>query len=157
MFSVDDVIAGTGLSGAVLTNRPNTKSEVSVCPINAGPEDRRPLDTIPLASIWLFQSTLGHHTSNVIPKDDVQPDEQILTYTPNQTRTPNHTGKTCAMDTGPIAAVINQCLRVHGIRRLRVVDASTMPKIVSANTHAPAIVIAEQAAEMIAEDRRTSA
>ena len=49
-------------------------------------------------------------------------------------------------------AVVDQKLRLHGIKNLRIADASIMPTIISGNTNAPTVMIAEKAAHIIKQD-----
>jgi choline dehydrogenase len=63
-----------------------------------------------------------------------------------------HAVGTCAMGKSDVAVVDPQ-LRVHGIQRLRIVDASIMPQVTSTNTNSTVLMIAEKAAAMILEAR----
>jgi choline dehydrogenase len=75
-------------------------------------------------------------------------DADMLTFARAKGTTVFHPTSTCRMgsDTG---AVVDETLRVRGLDRLRVIDASIMPTLVSGNTNAAAIMIAEKGADMI--------
>ncbi len=77
-------------------------------------------------------------------------DEDIAEFLRNELETLYHPVGTCKMGNDSLAVVDGQ-LRVHGIERLRVVDASIMPRVPAGNTNAPVIMIAEKAADMIRE------
>ena len=82
------------------------------------------------------------------PGRAVESDAQVLEYARDFATSGYHPVGTCRMGNGPLA-VVDAELRVHGVQALRVVDASIMPTVVSANTNAPTIMIAEKAADMI--------
>lgn len=89
-----------------------------------------------------------HLKDEVIPGKHVQTDEQIESWIRNNLGTVYHPVGTCKMGSDEMAVVDDQ-LRVHGIKGLRVADASIMPTLIGGNTNAPAIMIGEKAADMI--------
>ncbi|HEU0218319.1 MAG TPA: GMC family oxidoreductase N-terminal domain-containing protein [Stellaceae bacterium] len=90
-----------------------------------------------------------------LPAAKVQSDEEILAYARQTVITVFHQSGTCKMGQDPMA-VVDERLRVRGLAGLRVVDASIMPNVVSGNTNAPTMMIAEKASDMIRKDRRAA-
>jgi choline dehydrogenase-like flavoprotein len=80
-----------------------------------------------------------------------QSDQEIVQFIRSHADTIYHPVGTCRMGPGE-TDVVDSRLRVRGIAGLRVVDASIMPRIVSGNTNAPIVMIAEKAADMIRQD-----
>jgi len=88
------------------------------------------------------------------PGHAVRTDLEILEAMDRNARTGNHTTGTCSMGPGP-DAVVDDRLRVRGVRNLRVADCSIMPTIISGNTNAPAMAVGWRAADLIREDSRS--
>jgi len=118
----------------------------------ADPNDRRvTLGGIRLIRRLLHSPQLAPFVdSEVLPGVNVESDENLLAYAYANGSTTYHLIGTARM--GPAtdpAAVVDDQLRVHGLQGLRVVDASIMPSMPSANTYATVLMIAEKASDMI--------
>ena len=87
----------------------------------------------------------------VKPGPEACDDEALLEFCRNNGATIFHPTGTCRMGNDPMA-VVDARLRVHGVGSLRVIDGSVMPALVSGNTNAPIVAIAEKAVDLILDD-----
>jgi choline dehydrogenase len=91
-----------------------------------------------------------YRSEELFPGVDIQSDEAVDAWIRSVAETIYHPVGTCRMGAdGDPMAVVDAQLRVHGLKGLRVIDASVMPNLVGGNTNAPTIMIAEKAADMI--------
>jgi len=87
------------------------------------------------------------------PGPEAGDDAALLEFCRNQGATIFHPSGTCRMGRDAMA-VLDERLCVHGVAGLRVIDCSAMPTLVSGNTNAAAVMMAEKAADMIRQDAR---
>jgi choline dehydrogenase len=92
-----------------------------------------------------------HSGGEIIPGPSIETDLDVADYARRAGNTLYHPVGTCRMGEDP-RAVVDSRLRVRGIGRLRVIDASIMPTLTTGNTNAPTIMIGENGAKMIRED-----
>lgn len=96
---------------------------------------RRFFDTAPASGLAAFE---------MAPGPDAQDDDAVDAWLRSSLISAGHPACTCAM-----GSVVDSELRVQGVRGLRVADASVMPALIRGNTHAPTVMIAEKAADLL--------
>ena len=90
----------------------------------------------------------GYRGEELSPGPVCRTDAEIDAHIRETATTVQHACCTCHVGSGP-DAVVDSKLRVHGVERLRVVDASVMPTILNCNIHAAVLAIAEWASDLI--------
>ncbi len=106
-----------------------------------------------LEEIFSQSAFTGLRKRRVNPGEGLQSDDEVDDWIASNASTVFHPVGTCKMGLDDMAVVDDQ-LRVRGIAGLRVIDASIMPLLISANTQSATIMIAERGAEWILEDAK---
>jgi choline dehydrogenase len=116
----------------------------------ADPADMQPLlDGLRLARrVFASEPFRRYAAVEVAPGPAVTDDAGLAAYVRKVAATAHHPVGTCRMGVDD-QAVVDPELRVQGLQRLRVVDASIFPHVVGGNTNAPTVMVAEKAADMI--------
>jgi choline dehydrogenase len=109
-----------------------------------------------IRQIMSMQPIASRILEEYLPGPHVQTDSQMLDFMAATGNTASHQSSTCKMGNDAMS-VVDERLRVRGIERLRVVDASIMPHVTSGNINAPTLMIAAKGADMISEDARPKA
>src|SRR5262249_49180407 len=159
---IADVPGGDGCTLTANVVRPKSRGTVSL----RGPDPFAPPEINPnyfsaagdlektvacvkLGRAIMAQAALGAFVkSEHFPGEDVSTEDQLESFVRRQARTAFHPAGTCRMGGDRDSAVDTQ-LRVRGVDGLRIADNSIMPRLVSGNTNATAIMIGERAADFI--------
>jgi choline dehydrogenase len=170
-FSHDEYDGGlhkfSGFANAVCPLRPQSRGTLELkSPAAREPPAMRPnylsaeVDRVTLVEAIKIARRVAEHTamaSHILeeyaPGPQVVTDGEILAYARETGLSIAHQVGTCKMGSDPMA-VVAQDLTVHGVSGLRVVDASIMPTLISGNTNAATIMIAEKASDMIRRSQR---
>ena len=134
--------------GVHMTDNKGAVSIVSNYLVNEA-DQRAVIDGLKLCRKIAAQPAIAPYiVAETAPGAAATADEALLEYARMAGNTAYHAVGSCRMG-GDDRSVVDTELLVRGVRRLRVIDASVMPHIVSANTHAATVMIAEKAADMI--------
>jgi choline dehydrogenase-like flavoprotein len=161
-------VFGHGVSCHLCVLRPRSRGSVTLASADglqppridpaflSDPDDlQRMVRGVKLMRKVLTQPALASFGGQELPASgQAQTDAQIEQFIRNHADTIYHPVGSCRMgpDSPEAGNVVDARLRVHGLQGLRVVDASIMPRIVSGNTNAPTIMIAEKAADLMRQD-----
>jgi len=108
-----------------------------------------------LRAIWATEPLASRMIAELTPGPGMVTDDQLIDYMRREGQNAYHPAGSCKMGNDPMA-VVDARLRVHGIGRLRVADASIMPTVTSGNTNAPSIMIGDKAADLILADAKAA-
>jgi choline dehydrogenase len=138
------------LSSKDITSKPIIKANYL-----SHPEDKQvAIDSLKLTrKIFQAQSLSSFNPLEYKPGIEIQSDQALLKAAGDLGTTIFHPVGTCKMGTDDMS-VVNSKLEVHGLKGIRIADASIMPTIVSGNTCSPVIMIAEKAADMILQENQ---
>jgi choline dehydrogenase len=101
--------------------------------------------------IFAAPALAQHSVKEITPGPAIDRQESLADYVRRQGTTIYHIVGTCKMGEDPMA-VVDSRLKVRGLTGLRVIDASVMPTVTTANTNAPTIMIAEKGSAMLRQD-----
>lgn len=110
------------------------------------------IEAIRISRKIMAQPTMAPYNSGEIaPGPSVETDEEILEWVANDAETALHPSCTAKMGpaSDPMAVVDPASMKVHGLENIRVVDASVMPYVTNGNIHAPVLMLAEKASDII--------
>jgi choline dehydrogenase len=154
--------AGHGYQAHIDLMKPTSRGQISLRSANPADapsilfnylqteEDRRVVtEGFRLTRELLSQNSFNEfRDGELAPGDDVNTDKEIMAWAKVNGETEYHPTSSCSMGIND-HDVVDSDLKVHEVDNLRVVDASIMPTIVTANTHATTLMIAEKAADII--------
>ena len=144
--------------GEVTINSKNPEDLPKIIPnyLSTQSDQKIAIDSIKVGRKIANASPLKQHIlDEFVPGGSLVSDEDLLEAAKNNSQSIYHPVGTCKMGNDKDSVVDDQ-LKVYGVKGLRVVDASIMPELVSGNTNAPTMMIAEKAAEMILSDNKVS-
>ena len=154
-----------GITCTINQNRPDSQGNIHICSKN--PEDHPEINFNFLSKksdcetlvkgFKLIRKLMNSSEVQEFCGEEIQPgkivstDDEILQFIRDKAETLYHPSGTCKMGNDKMAVVDNK-LRVYGIKNLRVADASIMPTLISGNTNGPCMMIGERCADFILQN-----